>query len=118
MRDYIDPNGVMIIKREGYFYGVSNNDAFILNKYLGYKLFGIHVIKTGFPVYWRETVLEKIDDLHINYDVIDQNGKIYASKRFPDNRYEILETYARDFPEMSNEPRKKKSNTQRYLEVL
>lgn len=93
MSDYIDPTGIMYIKQEGYFYGVSDNDAYILNKYLGYKLYGIHKVRTGFPIYARKSVLKLIDSLEIDYDLLDQNGCVILSKRFPENRYERITSY-------------------------
>ena len=85
------PSGVMLIKQGGFYYGVSGNDALLLNKYLGYKLFGVKTIRTGFPVSGEETVLKKLDGLSIDYDLINQAGEIVASKRFYNNRYEIIE---------------------------
>ena len=46
MSNNIDSQGVMIIKQGGCYYNVSGNDALILNKYLGYKLYGINQYRT------------------------------------------------------------------------
>ena len=91
MINKINPYGVMVIKQGGYYYNVSGNDALILNKYLGYKLYGIKQFRTGFPVAGEKTVLKKIDTLGVDYDLLDQNGGVIISKRFENNRYEIID---------------------------
>ena len=91
MINNINPYGVMVIKQGGYYYNVSGNDALILNKYLGYKLYGIKHFRTGFPVVGEKTVLKKIDTLGMDYDLLDQNGGVIISKRFENNRYEIID---------------------------
>ncbi len=91
MINKINPYGVMVIKQGGYYYNVSGNDALILNKYLGYKLYGIKQFRTGFPVVGEKTVLKKIDTLGMDYDLLDQNGGVISSKRFENNRYEIID---------------------------
>jgi hypothetical protein len=83
--------GVMIIKQGGFYYGVSGNDALLLNKHLGYKLFGVKTVRTGFPVSGEATVLKKLDSLSIDYDLINQVGYVIVSRRFDNNRYEIIE---------------------------
>ena len=85
-------NNVILIKQEGCFYSVSNNDALIFNKYLGYKLYGKKKIKTGFHINKLEIVLEKIDKIGMDYDIIDKKGNIVASKRFPFGVYEVIDT--------------------------
>ena len=91
MEKIIDPNGVMNIKQGGFYYNVSGNDALILHKYLGYKLYGVNTYRTGFPVSGQETVVEKLNDLYMNYDLIDQQGNIIISKRYEKNFYEIID---------------------------
>ena len=91
MLNNIDPHGILIIRQGGFYYNVSGNDALILNKYLGYKLYGIKEYKTGFPVKGEKTVLKKIDTLGMDYDLLDQNGSIVKSMRFENNRYEIID---------------------------
>jgi hypothetical protein len=56
MKNNINPYGMLEIKQGGYYYNVSGNDALILNKYLGYKLYGIKQFRTGFPVVGEKTV--------------------------------------------------------------
>lgn len=91
MINNIDPNGVICIKQGGYYYNVSGNDALILHKYLNYKLYGVKTVRTGFPVNRQDSVLKKIDNLIMNYDLIDQKGNILISKRYPNNFYEIVD---------------------------
>ena len=83
-------DGVITIKQGGFYYNVSGNDALILNKYLGYKLFGVKAPRTGFPVSGEATVLKKLDKLSINYDLLNQVGETVVSKRFDNNKYEII----------------------------
>ena len=92
MKNNINPYGMLEIKQGGCYYNVSGNDALILNKYLGYKLYGINQYRTGFPVIGEKTVLKKIDTLGMDYDLIDQKGNVLVSKRFEDNRYEIIDS--------------------------
>ena len=87
----IDPTGRMLIKQEGIFYSVASNDALILNKYLGYKLYGFKKLKTGFHIKSLDVVLKKIDKLGMDYDVVDQNENIILVKRFPVNGYEVVD---------------------------
>ena len=56
-------DGKIVIKRTGKFCSVYGNDAWILNKYLGYQLFGNEVVQTGFPYYKSEVVFKKLDKL-------------------------------------------------------
>lgn len=87
----LDENKCIYIKQGGFYFNVSGNDALILHKYLGYKLYGIKTCRTGFPVYGQKTVLKKLDKLSINYDLYNQNGELIESKRFPNNKYEIID---------------------------
>ncbi len=91
MINNIDPQGAIFVKQEGYYFSVSDNDALILNKYLGYKLYGVNKLKTGFPIYIKKAALQKIDNLGMNYDVVDKNGNTVVSKRFASNCYEIID---------------------------
>ena len=85
-----DPNGIIRIKQEGFFYSVYDNDALILQKHFGYKLFGVKRPKTGFPVAGLNSVAEKIKLLQMNYDIVDKEGNIIASERFENNAYEVI----------------------------
>lgn len=83
--------GFIKIRKEGFFYSVSGNDALLLNKYFGYKLYGQDIIKTGFPVKGGDAIFSQIDKLSINYEVYKSNGIPVISKRFDDNNYEIID---------------------------
>ncbi len=84
------PDGIMIIKQAGFYYSVSGNDALILHKYFGYKLYGKNILRTGFPVAGEKKVLRRLDNLSINYDLLDKVGNVVVSKRFENNLYEII----------------------------
>ena len=78
----------MTIEQNGFFYNVSGNDALILNKHFGYKLYGTDTPRTGFPVSKSKKIFRKLDKLGIDYDVFDKNKDIVSVKRFAKNRYE------------------------------
>ena len=86
-----DKDGVITVKQGGFYYNVSGNDAFILHKHFGYKLYGVNAPRTGFPVNGGESVFKKLDALSINYDVYGKEGELLISKRFDNNTYEIIE---------------------------
>ena len=97
MSNKVDSNGIIKIEQAGLFYNVRGNDALILNKYLGYKLYGVNQIKAGFGVKNRATTLKKLDALSMNYDLFDQQKNIVISKKFENNMYEIIDdTYPDD----------------------
>ena len=128
MVNNINPDGILIIRQGGYYYNVSGNDALILNKYLGYKLFGVKKYRTGFPVSAEKTVLKKIDTLEMNYDLIDKTEKVLVSKRFEQNRYEIIdpeypiEGVASDLEEppkiLKNKNKTVKEKLTQYIDIL
>lgn len=77
------------LKKEGSFYSVYNNDAFIISYLMNYKLVNIDNInvKTGFPTYLLDKVLTKLKKYHISYFVSDTNefidyGKYNNYKKF------------------------------------
>lgn len=82
--------GVMHISQQGFFYSVKGNDALLLNKLFGYKLYGEEVA-TGFPVKSKEVVLNKLDSYCIDYDLFDRYNRLIISKRHENNKYEILD---------------------------
>ena len=128
MVNNINPNGVLIIRQGGYYYNVSGNDALILNKYLGYKLYGVKKFRTGFPVSAEKTVLKKLDTLEMNYDLIDKTEKVLVSKRFEQNRYEIIDPeylikgVASDLEEpqkiLKNKKKSFKEKLSQYIDIL
>ena len=119
----VDPNGVMILKQEGYYYSATGNDALILNKYLGYNLYGVNTFKTGVPINVVDSVLKKIDVLGMDYDILDKNKNRIVSKRFHSNGYEVFEPS--EYPEKPIRSSKSKSKKlqkkmilQTYIHVL
>ena len=128
MVNNINPKGVLIIRQGGYYYNVSGNDALILNKYLGYKLYGVKKFRTGFPVSAEKTVLKKLDTLEMNYDLIDKTEKVLVSKRFEQNRYEIIDPeypikgVASDLEEpqkiLKNKKKSFKEKLSQYIDIL
>ena len=87
----LDKDGVITIRQAGFYYNISGNDAFILHKHFGYKLYGATAPRTGFPVNGADTVLKKLNELSINYDVYNKEGELVVSQRFDNNAYEIIE---------------------------
>ena len=77
------------LNKEGSFYSVYNNDAFVISYIMNYKLVNIDNInvKTGFPTYLLDKVLTKLKKYHISYLVSDTNefndyGKYNNYKKF------------------------------------
>ncbi|MBQ7307980.1 MAG: hypothetical protein IJW82_05575 [Clostridia bacterium] len=126
MVNRIDPKGVIKIKQEGCYYSVTNNDALILNKYLGYKIYGVYKFKTGFPVNGLDTVLKKINKLGMDYDVIDKQENIVVSQRFSSNLYEtidLIEYYSMDIHSEKEKSKKQiklsfKDKLKTYIDIL
>ncbi|MDE6504586.1 MAG: hypothetical protein K2L42_01810 [Clostridia bacterium] len=81
----------ILIKEGGYFYNVSGNDALLLHKHLGYKLFGNKTFKAGFPVKRLESFIESFEPFSVNYKVYSRSGELVAERQFEENRYEELE---------------------------
>ena len=100
----IGANRCLQIVPNMFFYNVSGNDALLLHKYFGYKIYNKDPIKVGFPVARRDIVLKRLDELGINYNVYNRAGNIVISKRFTHNNYEILETNTKGFESDTLEP--------------
>lgn len=83
--------GCLKIRKEGFFYGVAGNDALLLNKYFGYKLYGQGIVRAGFPVKGSESIFNKLNELNINYEVYRYGSTPFISKKFEDNQYEIID---------------------------
>lgn len=111
-------DNVMYIKQGGLYYNVSGNDALILHKHLGYKLYGVNVPRTGFPVRARESVLKRLDILSIDYDLINQAGDVILSKRFDENRYEILSEESAASVAAKDEKKSFKTRASTYITIL
>ena len=110
----------ILIKEGGYFYGVSGNDALLLHKHLGYKLFGNKTFKAGFPVKRLEGFIESFEPYSINYKVYSRSGELVAERSFDENKYEELnpDEYAQFLTERKpaskgeNKPEKEESKPQ------
>jgi len=109
-------NQVMAIKQWGFFYNVLDNDARLLNKYLGYRIYGTYTDITGFPVNGSETVFAKLDKLSIDYDVYNKYNQIIISKRFPNNNYHIVSP--NEIQKSINAPTKNKFEFEKYIQLL
>lgn len=61
------------IFRIGIFYNILNEDAKILNEKLGLKITSLspEIIKCGFPISSLEKYTKKLDNLQLQYQVID-----------------------------------------------
>ncbi len=84
-------NNYIEIKKEGFFYGVSGNDALLINKIFGYKIYGNNIKRTGFSLKVKESVLNKLDELCINYRVYNYSSNPSVEKSFENNNYEIID---------------------------
>ena len=80
----------IVAKKNGFYYGVSGNDALLLHKYLGYKLYGADVPHTGFPAKAAKTVLEKLDRLRMDYILLDKAENTVVHRQFEPNLYETV----------------------------
>lgn len=67
-----DKNKVYLFK-VGIFYNILNEDAKILNEKLGLKITSLspEIIKCGFPISSLEKYTKKLDNLQLQYQVID-----------------------------------------------
>lgn len=66
-------------KREGFFYSVYNDDAYIISYIMNYKLVKINDsdVKTGFPVHNLDNVIYYLRRNHISYYTSDQPEKSF-----------------------------------------
>lgn len=64
---------LIYIFRVGIFYNILNEDAQILNDKIGLKLTSLspEIIKCGFPISSLEKYTKKLDDLKLQYKIID-----------------------------------------------
>lgn len=82
----IDYKEYLILIKSGTFYLCIDNDAFIMNKIFNYKLKKIsNTFKIGFPISNLGNILNKLNEYHINYIVI--NEEIILEENFNDNKY-------------------------------
>lgn len=68
----LDASSIYIF-RVGIFYNILNEDAKIVNEKLGLKLTSLspEIIKCGFPISSLDKYTKKLDELQIQYKVID-----------------------------------------------
>lgn len=76
-KDYI------IIMKYGNFYETIDNDALIISSIFNYKINKLsNTFKVGFPINTLDNVINKLNDLNINYIVLDG-----IKKEFKNNNY-------------------------------
>lgn len=82
--------------REGYFYSVYNDDAYIISYIMNYKLVKINEneVKTGFPIDLLEHVINYLKRNHISYYTSDRPEKYFDFGK--ENRYHRM--IKRDLP--------------------
>lgn len=82
----LDYKNYLLLLKFGSFYETIDNDAFIINKIFNYKLKKLsNTFKSGFPISSLNKVLDKLNECHINYIVIDDD--IVLKKDFKNNNY-------------------------------
>ena len=83
----------IVFKQVGCFYEAYGNDALLLNQKANYKLVDVkNIPQVGFPIVGFDTSLERVNAICVDYDIIDNNGQIVVSKRFDNNKYEIIDS--------------------------
>ena len=77
----------IILMKYGNFYEIVGQDALIMNKIFNYKISKLsNSFKVGFPVSNVDEVLDKLEELFINYVVFNKN-EILFMKKFDNNKY-------------------------------
>ena len=78
------PDSVIII-RSGNFYEVLGEEAYLMNNIFGYKVREFSkTIRSGFPLIGKNKVIEKFNQLQVNYVLSDEENIL---KSFNDNNY-------------------------------
>lgn len=73
----------IIIMKYGNFYETIDNDALIMSCIFNYKINKLsNTFKVGFPINTLDNVINKLNDLNINYIVLDG-----IKKEFKNNNY-------------------------------
>ena len=73
----------IIIMKYGNFYETIDNDALIMSSIFNYKINKLsNTFKVGFPINTLDNVINKLNDLNINYVVLDG-----IKKEFKNNNY-------------------------------
>lgn len=71
----VDYKDYICFLKIGSFYEVLDNDALIINKIFYYKVKIIsNTFKVGFPIKMIDNVLDRLEELNINYIVVDNNN--------------------------------------------
>lgn len=98
-------------RREGFFYSVYNDDAYIVSYIMDYKLVKLNddEVKTGFPIDLLEHVINYLRRNHVSYCTSDRPEKHFDFGK--ENRYHKM--IKRDLPVASSmtEQNKKKRYT-------
>ena len=75
---------ILLIKK-GNFYISINNDAYVMNSIYNYKINYSNIIKVGFPCISISKITRKLDNISVNYLIIDKD--ISFKQKFKDNNY-------------------------------
>ncbi|MBP3920074.1 MAG: hypothetical protein J6D28_00745 [Bacilli bacterium] len=86
----------IILIKSGNFYITLDNDALIVSNIFNYKIKdSSSVIRTGFPLDSLNKVVSKLEDLSINYLVIDSD--IVSEQSFDSNQYDTYLMNIQDY---------------------
>lgn len=83
-------NNSIVMLKIGNFYEIYAIDAYILSNIFNYKLKNeSNNIKVGFPIVSLNKVLNKLNELKINYLIVEKDSvyKIVINKKFKNNKY-------------------------------
>jgi len=84
-KDYI------LLIKSGNFYICLNNDAIVMNNIFNYKIKeSTNFIKVGFPINSELKVRSYLDNIKVNYVIIDK--EIIDKRKFQDNKYSEYNT--------------------------
>lgn len=78
----------VVLIESGIFIEIYGDETSIINTLLGYKITSSsNMLKLGFPKKGIDKVLLVLRSKHINYLVLDKEGKIIDKKKYKDNKY-------------------------------
>ena len=81
----LDYRNYIILIKIGSFYECFDKDAFIINKLFNYKLKRVNnSFKLGFPIKTIDKIILKLNELNINYIIVDEE---IIKKEFENNNY-------------------------------
>ena len=89
-------NSKVILRKIGNFYHAFDNDALIIAHLFSYKL---RYQSCGFPKSSLEKVINRLQEEHINYIIIDEQETIYEEK---ENNYSLMLDEAKEEFELEN----------------